>query len=41
MRRYYFQFRELLIDIEERYCEHIEFSSEDVICSNFDKNINE
>lgn len=41
MRKYYFQFRELLMDVEEGYHEHIKFYSEDVICSNFAKNRND
>ena len=41
MRRYYFQFRELLMNIEEGYHELIKFSSEDIICNNFAKNSND
>lgn len=29
------------MDVEEGYHEHIKFSSEDVICSNFPKNRND
>lgn len=41
MRRYYLQFGESLMDIEERYYEHIKISSGDAICSNSAKNIND
>lgn len=40
MRRYYLQYGEFLIDIEERYYKHFNISSGDTFYSNSAKNIN-